>query len=97
MQKILSAMRRAIQDYKMITDGDRIFVGLSGGKDSSLLLSALAAYRRFSPEKFTLEAITVDMGLIKDVDAPFAALTAKCEELEVPHHIVKTEIGRAHV
>ena len=93
MQKILSAMRRAIQDYKMITDGDRIFVGLSGGKDSSLLLSALAAYRRFSPEKFTLEAITVDMGLIKDVDAPFAALTAKCEELEVPHHIVKTDIA----
>lgn len=92
MQKILSAMRRAIQDYHMIEDGDRVFVGLSGGKDSSLLLNALAAYRRFSPEKFTLEAITIDMGLVKDGD-PFAPLTAKCEELGVKHHIVKTDIA----
>lgn len=50
MQKILSAMRRAIIDYDMIQDGDRVFVGLSGGKDSTLLLTALAAYRRFSPQ-----------------------------------------------
>ena len=69
MQKILSAMRRAIQDYQMIKDGDKIFVGLSGGKDSVLLLAALKAYQRFSPEKFTLEAITIDMGL-KDMDRP---------------------------
>ena len=48
MQKILSAMRRAIQDYAMIEEGDKIYVGLSGGKDSVLLLNALAAYRRFS-------------------------------------------------
>jgi len=54
MQKILSAMRRAIQDYKMIADGDRIFVGLSGGKDSVLLLNALAAYRRFLPNALLL-------------------------------------------
>ena len=67
MQKILSAMRRAVQDYRMIEDGDRIFVGLSGGKDSTLLLRALADYRRFSPERYTLEAITIDMGL-KDTD-----------------------------
>lgn len=67
MQKILSAMRRAVQDYRMIEDGDRIFVGLSGGKDSTLLLRALADYRRFSPQSYTLEAITVDMGL-KETD-----------------------------
>ncbi|MEG2688764.1 MAG: tRNA 2-thiocytidine(32) synthetase TtcA, partial [Clostridia bacterium] len=52
MQKILGAMRRAIQDYQMINDGDKIFVGLSGGKDSVLMLAALAQYRVFSPEKF---------------------------------------------
>ena len=61
MQKILSAVRRAVTDYKMIEDGDKIFVGLSGGKDSVLLTAALAAYRRFSPERFTLETITIDM------------------------------------
>ena len=48
MQKILSAMRRAIQDYQMIKDGDKIFVGLSGGKDSVLLLAALKAYQRYN-------------------------------------------------
>ena len=93
MQKILSAMRRAIQDYQMIKDGDKIFVGLSGGKDSVLLLAALKAYQRFSPEKFTLEAITIDMGL-KDMDrTEMDALTKWCQSMDVPHHVVKTDIA----
>ena len=93
MQKILSAMRRAVQDYRMIEDGDRIFVGLSGGKDSTLLLRALADYRRFSPERYTLEAITIDMGL-KDTDkSQMQALSDYCASLSVPHHIVKTDIA----
>ncbi|MEG2540856.1 MAG: tRNA 2-thiocytidine biosynthesis TtcA family protein [Clostridia bacterium] len=93
MQKILGAMRRAIQDYQMINDGDKIFVGLSGGKDSVLMLAALAQYQVFSPEKFTLEAITIDMGL-KDTSATeMEALSAYCQQLGVPHHIVKTEIA----
>ncbi len=93
MQKILSAMRRALQDYKMIKDGDKIYVGLSGGKDSTLLLAALAAYRRFSPEKFTLEAITIDMGLKQTSRDELDALIAYCESLNVPHHLVKTDIA----
>ncbi len=93
MQKILSAMRRALQDYKMIKDGDRVFVGLSGGKDSTLLLGALAAYRRFSPEKFTLEAITIDMGLKDTKQEELDALIAYCESLGVAHHLVKTDIA----
>lgn len=93
MQKILSAMRRAIQDYDMIHDGDRIFVGLSGGKDSTLLLSALSAYRRFSPEHYTLEAITVDMGLKETKQEELDALIAYCESLGVKHHLVKTDIA----
>ena len=93
MQKLLSAMRRAIQDYKMIADGDRIFVGLSGGKDSVLLLNALAAYRRFSPERFTLEAVTIDMGLKDTKSEEIAALSANCASLDVPHHIIKTDIA----
>ncbi|MCM1394453.1 MAG: tRNA 2-thiocytidine biosynthesis TtcA family protein [Bacteroides sp.] len=93
MQKILSAMRRAIQDYKMISDGDKIFVGLSGGKDSVLLLNALAAYRRFSPERFTLEAITIDMGLKDTKPEQMQALAANCASIDVPHRVVKTDIA----
>ena len=93
MQKILSAMRRAIIDYDMIQDGDRVFVGLSGGKDSTLLLTALAAYRRFSPQKFTLEAITIDMGLKDTKQEELDALIAHCKNLDVPHHLVKTDIA----
>ena len=93
MQKILSAMRRAIQDYKMIAEGDKIFVGLSGGKDSTLLLNALALYRRFSPEHFTLEAITIDMGLKDTSKEQMQALSDYCARLNVPHHIVKTDIA----
>jgi len=60
--KIVSLMRKAINDKRMIEDGDRVVVGLSGGKDSTTLLAALAAYQRFAPEKFSLYAITIDMG-----------------------------------
>lgn len=86
-------MRRAIQDYDMIQDGDKIFVGLSGGKDSTLLLSALSAYRRFSPEHFSLEAITIDMGLKETKQEELNALISYCESLDVKHHLVKTDIA----
>lgn len=94
MQKILSSMRRAVQDYKMISDGDKIYVGLSGGKDSTLLLAALSAYRRFSPEKYSLEAITIDMGLKETKADELNALISYCESLDVPHHLVKTDIAQ---
>lgn len=86
-------MRRAVQDYGMIKDGDNIFVGLSGGKDSVLLMSALAAYRKFSPEKFTLSAITVDMGFKDTPIAENDALSEYCKTLGVERHIVKTDIA----
>ncbi len=86
-------MRRAIQDYKMISDGDRIFVGLSGGKDSVLLLAALAAYRRFSPERFELSAITVDMGFKDTPISENDALSDFCRSVGVERHIVKTDIA----
>ncbi len=93
MQKILSAMRRAITDYKMISDGDKIYVGLSGGKDSVLLMTALANYRIFSPEKFTLEAITIDMNLPNTDAQQMQKMTEYCNSLGIPHHIVKTDIA----
>lgn len=62
MKKILGAMRRAIQDFNMIQEGDRIAVGVSGGKDSLLLFEALYRFQKFSPIKFELMAINVNMG-----------------------------------
>lgn len=89
LQKILSHLRKAVQTYDMIHDGDKITVGLSGGKDSVTLLAALAAYRRFSSEKFELDAVTVDMGL----GADFAPLKEFCASLNLPYRIVETQIG----
>ena len=65
MKKILSCARRAIEDYNMISDGDKIAVGVSGGKDSLAVLCALASLRGFYPKHFELEAVTMDPGFYK--------------------------------
>ena len=67
-QKMLSALRKAINQYKLIKDGDKIAVGVSGGKDSVTLLKLLAEYKKFSPEKFDLIAITVDLAFEKTLN-----------------------------
>ena len=64
LQQLMSYTRRAIDDYNMIQDGDRIAIGISGGKDSLTLLYALHGLQRFYPKKFDLEAITVDLGIL---------------------------------
>ena len=89
-QQMLSGFRRAITEYKMIRSGDRIAVGLSGGKDSVTLLALLSAYRKFSPESFSLTAITVDLGF---ENTDFSPLAAFCETIGVPYVTEKTEIG----
>ena len=66
LQQLMSPIRRAIDDFNMISDGDKIAVGLSGGKDSIALVSALAGLRRFYPKKFDIVAIRIDMGLDYD-------------------------------
>ena len=89
LQKILSGLRKAVEDLHLIEDGDRIAVGLSGGKDSLVLLTALAAFRRFSPAHFSLSAVTIDLGL----GADYAPLTDYCRELDVPYLVENTDIG----
>lgn len=89
MQTILSTLRKACSELALIEDGDRVAVGVSGGKDSLVLLAALAAFKRFSPEKFELCAVTIDMGL----GADFTPVQAFCDALEVPYHLEKTDIG----
>ena len=91
IKRILSFTRRAVDDYGMIEDGDRIGVGVSAGKDSLTLLIALAELRRFYPKKFELVAITVDMGFEGMDFSPIAEL---CRELDVPFVTVPTQISR---
>ena len=91
IKRVLSYVRRAVDDYEMIREGDRIAVGVSAGKDSLTLLCALAELRRFYPKKFELIAITVDMGF---EGADFSAIEALCRELDVPYHIIPTQISK---
>ncbi|MCI8549350.1 MAG: tRNA 2-thiocytidine(32) synthetase TtcA [Lachnospiraceae bacterium] len=89
LQKLLSYTRRAVDDYKMIESGDKIAVGISGGKDSLALLYALHGLKRFYPNPFTIEAITV--AVFKDMD--FSPVTSLCQKLEIPYTVVPTQIG----
>ena len=91
MKEILGCIRRADQDFGMIKAGDKVAVGVSGGKDSLLLLYAMALYRRFCPEPFELEALTLTMGM-----EPFdvSGIRELCERLEVPYIVRETEIGK---
>ena len=91
IKRVLSFVRRALDDYLMIEDGDRIAVGVSAGKDSLTLLCAMAEIRRFYPKKFDLLAITVDMGF-EGMD--FSPVKRFCEELGVEYEIVPTQISK---
>ena len=91
LQQLMSYARRAIDDYEMISEGDRIAVGISGGKDSLTLLYALHGLKRFYPKHFELEAITVDLGHKGFDVTPVQHL---CEEMDIPYTVVKTEIAQ---
>ena len=82
MQHILGLVRRCVEDYHMIEPGDRIAVGVSGGKDSLLTLVSLARLQKFYPIPFTVEAITMEMGM---PGMDFSGVAALCERLEVPY------------
>lgn len=90
LQQLYSYTRKAIDDYHMIEEGDKIAIGISGGKDSLTLLYALHGLMRFYPKHFTIEAITVDLGF-QNLDV--AGVQALCDRLQVSYHVVKTEIA----
>lgn len=89
MQKLMGLVRRCVEDYNMIDEGDKIAVGVSGGKDSLVLLVLLAGLRKYHSKHFELEAITIDMGLNMD----YQGIDALCQDIDVPYTVVKTEIG----
>ena len=90
MRKVLSHVRKAVEDYNMIEEGDRIAVGISGGKDSISLMLALKALQRFYPKKFELEGICLDLGF---KGADFEPLIKLCREKDINLTLVKTQIG----
>lgn len=91
LQKLLSLVRQAAERYEMIREGDRIAVGVSGGKDSLTLLLALKELERFYPESFEVCGILVDLGY-KNTD--YSGIQAFCEKLQVELSVVHTKIGQ---
>lgn len=90
MKKTLGCIRKADTDFRLIEDGDRVAVGVSGGKDSLLLLHALSLYRKFSHKHFSLKAITVDNG----IGSPdYSGIASLCDSLEIPWRLEETQIG----
>lgn len=90
MKRVLGCIRRADERYGMIHDGDRICVGVSGGKDSLLLLYGLSLYRMFSKKKYEVMGVMLDLGL---VEQDYSALTDWAEKVGVRLDIIKTDIG----
>lgn len=92
MQKMIGYMRKAIQDYHMIEDGDCVAVGVSGGKDSVALLCGLARLRAILPVSYSVTAITLDPGFGGE-QTDYSLIQALCDELDVPYVIKRTQIG----
>lgn len=91
LQQLLSYTRKAVDDYHMISQGDRIAVGISGGKDSLAMLYALHGLKRFYPRRFDLHAVTVDLGF---ENLKLEKIKELCGELEVPYTVIPTDIAK---
>ena len=91
LNKIAGQVRRCIDDYNMIKQGEEIALGISGGKDSLALLCAMASLQKYHPSKFKLHAVTLDMG-IEGMD--FTSIAELCKKLGVPHTITRSDIAR---
>lgn len=91
LQQLYSLVRKAIDDYQMIEEGDKIAVGISGGKDSLTMLYALHGLMRFYPQKFQIHAVTVDLGF---GNLNLDEIKKLCESMDVEYTIVKTDIAQ---
>ena len=90
MEQFTGLIRRCVEDYNMISEGDRIAVGLSGGKDSMALLCALNSLRRYYPKHFELRGVTVGLGF---PGMDFAPVVDYCARLDVPYDYIETDIS----
>ncbi|MDE6580243.1 MAG: tRNA 2-thiocytidine(32) synthetase TtcA, partial [Ruminiclostridium sp.] len=93
MQKILGCIRKAVQFYNLIEDGDKVAVAISGGKDSLVMLQGLAEFRRFAGIDYSLEAITIDP-CFDGIEGDYSVVERLCEKLGVPYTVEKTDIAK---
>ena len=93
MQRILGYLRRAVQEFDLIQNGDRIAVGISGGKDSLVLLAALRDFQRFGLLDYELVGITLDPQF-EGVQTDYSPVTEFCENIGVEYHVIRTQIGQ---
>ncbi len=91
LQQVYSYVRKAIDDYNMIQENDKIAIGISGGKDSLTLLYALHGLQCFYPKHFEIHAVTVDLGF---QNLNLEEIKTLCRSLEVEYHIVETDIAQ---
>lgn len=92
MQRILGLIRKAVNSFEMISDGDNIAVGVSGGKDSLVLLYALAKLRDFIGIDFNVTAVTIDPNFNgKAMDC--TEISKLCEKINVKYSVIPTHIG----
>ena len=91
LQQVFSYVRKAIDDYHMIEENDKIAIGISGGKDSLTLLYALHGLQRFYPKHFDIHAVTVDLGF---QNLNLEEIKTLCSSLGVQYHIIETDIEK---
>lgn len=91
LQRLLSYTRKAVDDYHLIEQNDKIAVGISGGKDSLTLLYALHGLKRFYPNSFDLIGVTVDLGF---EGTNYEMIRDLCAKLEIPYHVIRTNIAQ---
>lgn len=91
MQKVLSTMRKAVEKYNLIENGDKIAIGVSGGKDSLVLLKAMSDFKKFNLYNFEIVAVTID---IYSGKVDYSNLKKFCEDINVELHIEKTDINQ---
>lgn len=89
LEQFAGYLRRCVDDYNMLVPGDRVAVGVSGGKDSIALLAGLSHLKLYHPSRFELFAVTIDMGF---PDMDFAPVAEWCERHDIPYTIIKTDI-----
>lgn len=92
MQKIMGEMRAAMERYEMVESGDRIAVGVSGGKDSLVLLCALARLREYYPQPFEVVALTVDP-CFGGKETDYTSIASLCETLDVEYRVRRSRLG----